>query len=684
MKTPKTTSEAPANGVRRPADPALPMQTRLAAVQPATLNADDRTVELVWSTGARVARRDWWTGKRFDEELSLDAGHCDLARLNGGAPLLNTHGQWDLSGVIGVVERAWIDKGEGRALVRFSAREDVDPFFRDVTAGIIRNVSVGYVVRKFEITEEEGKVPVYRAVDWEPTELSMVPVGADASAGTRARPNDPTTFPCEFVNRAPAHITETPMKKENQTEAGGAPADETTRTPPPAPAPANADPAPAQPSAADAAAGERKRVLDIQAAGRALNVDQTAVDKAVADGTSVDAARALFIDAVAARAQPGPTQPHVTFPLGGQEETDTRRSLMQNALLHRYQPGQFKLEDGARQYRGLSLIEMAKEALEANGVKTRGLVPAQVSQLALNMDRAGGMMSTSDFPLILANTANKVLRAAYEMSPGVYQRFCRRATARDFKPMTRLQFGEAPELKKVVEGGEIKHGTIGEGKETYALATYARIVAITRQTIINDDLDAFTRVPSMYGQAAADLESDTVMGLITANASMGDNVALFHAATHGNLAGSGAVISVASVGAGRAAMRKQKALDGKIRISVRPKFLLVPAAIETAAEQFVHTVIVAVTDATANPFKGTLEVLADPRLDDNSATAWYLIADPMQIDTIEYAYLEGQEGVFIESRLGWEVDGLEIKARLDFGAKPIDWRGMYKNPGAAP
>jgi len=54
----------------------------------------------------------------------------------------------------------------------------------------------------------------------------------------------------------------------------------------------------------------------------------------------------------------------------------------------------------------------------------------------------------------------------------------------------------------------------------------------------------------------------------------------------------------------------------------------------------------------------------------------------MQIDTIEYAYLEGQEGAYVESRNGFDVDGVEIKCRLDFGAKAIDWRGLYKNPGA--
>ena len=67
----------------------------------------------------------------------------------------------------------------------------------------------------------------------------------------------------------------------------------------------------------------------------------------------------------------------------------------------------------------------------------------------------------------------------------------------------------------------------------------------------------------------------------------------------------------------------------------------------------------------------------------SGAVPWFLVASPAAIDTIEYAYLEGQEGVALETRMGFDVDGIEIRARLDFGAKAIDWRGLYKNPGVA-
>ncbi len=69
------------------------------------------------------------------------------------------------------------------------------------------------------------------------------------------------------------------------------------------------------------------------------------------------------------------------------------------------------------------------------------------------------------------------------------------------------------------------------------------------------------------------------------------------------------------------------------------------------------------------------------RVSTRQATAWYLIADPAQIDTVEYCYLEGQQGVYIETKQGFEIDGVEIKARMDFGAAALDYRGMQKNAG---
>ena len=163
---------------------------------------------------------------------------------------------------------------------------------------------------------------------------------------------------------------------------------------------------------------------------------------------------------------------------------------------------------------------------------------------------------------------------------------------------------------------------------------------------------------------------------------MADGTALFHA-NHKNLAGTGAALAVDAVGAARAAMALQTGLDKKTVLNVRPAFLIVPAALELKAEQLVaQNLVPAATSSVVPQSIRTLSPISEPRLDAASATAWYLAASPNQIDTIEYAYLEGQQGAYIETRNGFDVDGVESKCRLDFGAKAIDWRGLYKNPGA--
>jgi hypothetical protein len=159
------------------------LQTR-AMFAPETINVEERTAELVWSTGAQVKRASWSRGD-YIEELSMAPGAVRMERLNKGAPLLDAHDSFSLRSQIGVVQRAWLNGNEGRALVKFSRRDDVETIFQDVIDGIYRNVSVGYKVHQTE-RDETGAMPVERAVDWEPYELSLVPIPADAGAQVRS------------------------------------------------------------------------------------------------------------------------------------------------------------------------------------------------------------------------------------------------------------------------------------------------------------------------------------------------------------------------------------------------------------------------------------------------------------------------------------------------------------------
>lgn len=673
----------------------LPAMRRAAELAPNSTNKETRTIEVVWSTGARV-RRSPFFGDAYDEELSLEPEHVRLERLNGGAPFLKVHETGELGAVIGSVvpETVRIENGKGIATIRISERDDVEPIWRDIQAGHIRAVSIGYQVHRYEVSKPEGAREVWRAVDWTPFEISAVPVGADPAAGFRSVEE---LHDC-VVDRSyitPTHKRNMIMLDDTQTrtnDATTAPSKTTTAAAPEttatktSPSPKEAvdekrdltlDASPVQDTEAlmsQTRDAECERVSTIFDLASKLDLERSFADDLVKRGISLDESRRLILDQVASKTEETRTFPHVTMPLGGQDEFVTRRDGVASALLHRYSPTLFPMEDAAQQYRGMTLMELARESLANTGVNTRGLSRDEVATRALN--------STSDFPEILSAVTNKTLRQAYDTYPRTFSLFCRQVLATDFKAMHRVQLGEAPQLLKVEESGEFKRGSLGEAKESYRIETYGRVVAITRQVLINDDLDAFTRIPAMYGNAIAQLESDVVWGIITANAAMADGKALFHG-DHKNLAGTGTVLSVDAIGAARAAMAKQTGLDKKTVLNIRPAFLIIPASLELKAEQLLaQNLVPADTQNVVPQSIRTLSPISEPRLDAASEKTWFLAANPNQIDTIEYAYLEGQQGAYVETRNGFDVDGMEIKCRLDFGAKAIDWRGLYKNPGA--
>jgi HK97 family phage prohead protease len=659
-----------------------------------SLDPEKRTAEVIISAAGRVLRRGW--DGPFYEELSLEKKHVRLKRLNNGAPLLNAHGGIFgpmLEDVIGVVERAELeDGGPLVGSVRFARAADdakADQVFRKVEDGIIRNVSVGYRIWKLEkVEEEEGKPPVFRATDWEPYEVSLVPMGADDGAKVRAD-GAVETNRCQIVGQM---VKRKEMLMKNRTgaaadvEAADANrSDAIDEIDPPDPSDTVTDPP--EPSERDAGAtAERERVQGIRQACIAGRMTRDFEDKLIKDGMSLVQAQSRVFEEIRKRVDPN-NAPDPAGARGAREilvgddpHIHVRKGI-ENAILHRVAPDFFKLEEVGRKYRGMTLLDVARVMLNARGVRTTDCSKMEMAGLALGLISRGGMHTTSDFPILLADVARKTLRASYEEAEQTFKSIGRRTTLPDFKISNRMQLGDAPALLEVKEHGEYTRGTITEGKEQLRLLTYGRVFAITRQALVNDDTDAFSRVPTAFGRSARTLEADLVWKQITDNPVMGDGIALFHA-SHGNLDAVPSVISVASLGKGRAAMRVQKGLDGVTVLNIVPKYLGTPAALETTAATFLVQVTPA-TPANVNPFAGLLSPLTEPRLDAaaGGTTAWYLFADGTKVDIIEYAYLEGEEGPMVEERIGFDIDGLEVKCRLDFGAKVIDWRGLWKNPG---
>lgn len=634
----------------------IPNLRREISIVPETFNKEKRTVDVIWTSGARVFRSGWFSD--FWEELDVEG--ADLTRLNDGAPFLAAHNAGDLGAVLGVVERAWLEKGKGHASVRFSDREEIKPILNDIEDGILRNISVGYNIRAYEKVEEKEGVSVFRVTDWEPFELSVVPAGADNEGKFRAmsqienkkqnekrdKPkinNDNQNEPNKVRETMPPEMTDDEKKqaKENENKLR-----QEGRT------------------------AERERQTQIREAVTKAGLPAEYADELIGDATmEIEEARKRVIDKLADK-DDEKSGSSIRVQVGENESANHRKLGMENSLLHRCKPGKYNLNDHGRAFAHLSLLEMAREVLHGRNVSTRGMSKHQIAIRAL---------STSDFPELLANVLEKTLRDAYAEAPRTFDPFTRRVSLSDFKQVTRNQLGDAPELEKVPEGGNATQGQISEAAEKYTLDTYAKKINLTRKMIINDDLSALTRIPEMFGRRARDLESKLVWGVITDNANLADGFALF-GSDHKNLASPATAIDVSSVGEGRRAMRVQKGLDG-LKLNISPIWLYVPAALETKAEQFAAVNVVPESDANANPFKGRLRVGAESRLDDDSTTAWYLFADTGQLDIIELGTLEGEEGPSIVRRDLGGVQGVEIEIIHDVVAKAIDFRGVYKNPG---
>jgi hypothetical protein len=621
-----------------------PKFARAAEIRAASFDEGDNSIEVVWTTGAAVRRRDWQSGEPYSEVLEVTPAAVRLDRLNAGAPLLDTHDDWSLRSVIGSVVpgSARIEGGKGLARVRLSDADGDADVVSKIRTGIIRNVSVGYAIHKAVKTARDDQDDEWRVVDWEPLEISAVPVPADAGSQFRAAGDEMPEV--EFV--------------EAERTDPGTPADSTRID-------------------AIAELALRAGLVDL---GQAH----------IKAGTSVADFRSVLLTALVERE--APTIDTRIPSRVGTEHNEKRAAAMTAALLHRSDPAAFPLQNGGEEYRGQDLVGMARESLELRGEKTRGSTHEEI--VARAFEQRSGYGSTSDFPVVLGNVANTTLRAAYEAAPQTFRPFTRQVEVPDFKDVVRVQLSEGPAFEKVNEHGEYKRGSLSEASEKYRIYSYGKIVALTRQAVINDNFDAFGRLPAEFGKQAAQLESDLVWAQILGNPVMGDGTALFHS-SRGNIAGSLVALSspsaLAAILAASTAMAVRKGLDGKTVLNLRPSMLITSEASRHLAEQIVEAGARASTSAEAVPQRvRNLQIISDPRVDNGIArpdvgvnvaggeTGWWLASAPGWLDTIELAYLAGAPGVSVESRVGFDVDGIEFKASLDVGAKAIDWRGFHR------
>ena len=585
---------------------------------------DSRRVMLSLSSEEPCRR---WFG---NEILCHDPDAVDLSRLQDIGVVLFNH---DRNTVIGRVDSVELDEQEHklRAEIIFDDDEESERVYQKVKSGTLKGVSVGYAVDVWEEVEagamsSNGRFegPCSVATRWTPYELSIVSVPADPTVGV-GRSYDEKDGENDMENKQKKKAQDTPPTADNSRTEG--------------------------------IEQERQRCRDINMICRQFDMDATPY---IDGGQTVEQTRAAVLDHLAQQRQPQ----HVMVKV---DEMDKFRAAATDGLALR---AGIKIDDpadGAGDFRGKRMLRLAAECIEREtGASTRGMADEDLVREALT--------GTGAFPGILSNVANKSMAQAYQTAPTTYQLWTAAGSNSDFKQATRYRLGEADELVKVNENGELKEGSVAESAATTSVATYGRTFSLTRQAIINDDMGALKSLPSIYGAAARRMINKMVYKVLTDNAAI-EGGPLF-SKQHNNLQTAG--LDVAGLGTMKAAMAKQKNIGGKEVLNIQPAFLIVPAELEVTAAQLINSVVdPSKANATVNPFANKLTVVSEPELSD--ANSFYLAAAAGYAPTIEVTSLNGNMTPVMERAEQFNTLGIKWRIYLDVGVNLLDFRGIQKS-----
>ena len=633
--------------------------TREIVVDEIQVHDDSRTMTLSFASETPYER---WFGP---EVLCVDETAMNMQRFQDGLGcLLFNH---DRDKVIGKIERAWLEDNRAYAEVTFDDDEFADSIFNKVKSGTLKGVSVGYRVGEYtdvHIDESfaQGRIkgPCYVASKWEPYEISIVSVPADTTVGVNRSLND-------FNVVSMVQEKEISEMDENQNQINEVGNDQQRQGEMPN-GTASATPVAGTEVPQDNARGaeavlraieeERARVSNISELCRHFGVDAT---EYINNGTSLSDAQRSVLAIVNER-----NIPTANIQMGDQEE-DKYRDAMSDAILLR---GGVQLENvapGAQELRGMRVRSMFEEVLAREGVaNTHRMGEEELLRAALT--------GTSSLPGILSAAANKSMAKGYQAAQTTFEQFTTVGSNTDFKEATRYRLSEAGSLFEIKENGEFVQDELTEGSAKTKVLTYGRGFSFTRQMIVNDDLSALTRIPSLYAaQAKRGINRLVYKALAEAKFTAKD----------GNLAATGAALSLATIDEARQAMRKQKNLRGEEFLNITPKYLIVPTKSEFLARQL----LTSTSDPNAthygvtNPLMGSLQIITDAELDALDTDAYYFLADQMLMDTIEVTYLNGNQRPVIESQVAFDTLGIRYRIYMDYGVTVVDTKGIYKNAG---
>ena len=703
-------------------DPKQLSRRAIVGFVPKTIDEKNRTVDFQLSSEAPVNVWDYERGDVVPEVL-LSSG----MRLpsNNQMPLLDTHDRSTIQKTHGSVRQIKIDGGNPVGKLFFARDDDSVDAFNKVTDGHITDGSVGYqVIRAFWIEEGQTMVfegrtfagPLKLSTEWLCKEFSLAPIGADENAKSRSDDAPPAK------TDTPASTTK-PSADRAESKTGGTfrmnpkllallisrglaagSTDEQALAFLSALPQADQDALRAEANKVesrnenltelqkkqireDAERATVQRIVDIEEACRTAGMDEAFTTKTKTEEKDINEARAAIFNELKKRNVQITSNNTVT---GGDTDNQKFARAVADGVMVRCGVKPEKPAAGHEEFKGKTLLRIAEMCLERRGVNTRFMNKQQVAAAALRMKARGEyeIVGTSDdFTSIMLDASNKSLQRGFEEGPRQWRRFCSVGSAPDFKNINRIQLFGSQDLQVIDEAGNYTEAIIKDGKETYKLTSKGLRFTISRVAIIDDDAQAFSRIPRLLGVSATRTIERSAFGFLTGGlvTTMNDGKALFHA-DHENIT-TGSALGVDNLAADLVKMATQKGRGGEgstTPAGVIPAILLVPWALKMAAESVCYDPVrpEATYGQAKNPIASqNISVVASPFLDLNSAKRRYLSADPNQADTIEISFLDGVEQPYMEEVDQTDADGRVYKIRIDVGGGVLDWRGLLTNAG---
>lgn len=522
---------------------------------------------------------------------------------------------------------------------------------------------------------------------------------AEMAVAAAARARFPGAAPARSAQDTQPAAAPAPINEDDDMRTQGNAAGPSNPNTPPgggAPAPAAANPTPAPAAAAPSAddvraqvlAAEQQRRTDVRArfapfAGRSdlpiaelqreCEDDPTVTPDAA--GTRLLALLGNGVEPAAGRFAPGRDQ----------SERTTEAAV--NALMARTGFLPSAESDALRQGNPLvnaSLFDLAERSLQARGINTRNMTRDQIAEAGLRAPR--GQQTTGDFSVLLENVMHKVLQQGYQLASFTWNRFCATGTLSDYRPHNRYSMSTFSDLLPVNEAGEYQNGNLGDGeKQVIRGRRRGRILVITPEIIVNDDLGAFANPARHLGQAAGRTIEKDVYALFALNGgngpTMSDGQPLFHS-SHANIAATSGAPTVTLIDAARQQMAVQTTPGGGDFLDITPEIFLGPLSLGSLARELNAMEF---NDETSknqrrpNVVRGLFRDVVDtPRL---SGNAWYVLAAKEMEPVFEVAFLNGVQTPTISIDEDFRSDGLAWKVAHRYGVGAVGFRGIVKNAG---